>query len=44
MREFRFKNFRQGYASALSFILIAITMIIGVIQLIISRRQERDLA
>jgi multiple sugar transport system permease protein len=39
-----FKNFRQGYASALSFILMAITMIIGVIQLIISRRQEKDLA
>jgi multiple sugar transport system permease protein len=39
-----FKNFRQGYASALSFILMAITMVIGVIQLIISRRQEKDLA
>ena len=39
-----FKNFRQGYASALSFILMAITMVIGAIQLIISRRQERDLA
>ena len=39
-----FKNFRQGYASALSFILMAITMVIGVVQLIISRRQEKDLA
>jgi multiple sugar transport system permease protein len=39
-----FKNFRQGYASALSFILMAITMVIGVIQLIVSRRQEKDLA
>ena len=39
-----FQNFRQGYASALSFILMAITMIVGVIQLRISRRQEKDLA
>lgn len=39
-----FRNFRQGYASALSFILMAITMVVGVIQLIISRRQEKDLA
>lgn len=39
-----FQNFRQGYASALSFILMAITMVVGVIQLAISRRQERDLA
>jgi multiple sugar transport system permease protein len=39
-----FKNFRQGYASALSFILMAVTMVVGVIQLMISRRQEKDLA
>ena len=39
-----FRNFRQGYASALSFILMAITMVVGVVQLIISRRQEKDLA
>jgi len=39
-----FRNFRQGYASALSFILMAITMIIGVVQLLISRRQEKDLS
>ncbi|OJX98080.1 MAG: sugar ABC transporter permease [Micrococcales bacterium 73-15] len=39
-----FANFRQGYASALSFILMGITMIIGIVQLIVSRRQERDLA
>lgn len=39
-----FANFRQGYAAALSFILMAVTMVIGVIQLSISRRQERDLA
>ncbi len=39
-----FTNFRQGYASALSFILMAITMVIGVTQLIINKRQERDLA
>lgn len=39
-----FANFRQGYASALSFILMAITMVIGIIQLIVSRRQEKDMA
>lgn len=39
-----FQNFRQGYASALSFILMAITMVVGVIQLALSRRQEKDLA
>ena len=39
-----FQNFHQGYAAALSFILLAITMIVGVTQLVISRRQERDLA
>lgn len=39
-----FTNFRQGYASSLSFVLMAITMVVGVIQLTINRRQERDLA
>lgn len=39
-----FTNFRQGYASSLSFVLMAITMIVGVIQLAINKRQERDLA
>ncbi|HEY0188675.1 MAG TPA: sugar ABC transporter permease [Cellulomonas sp.] len=39
-----FGNFRQGYASALSFILMAITMVIGLTQLVISKRQEKDLA
>jgi multiple sugar transport system permease protein len=39
-----FQNFRQGFASALSFILMAITMVIGLIQLRISRKQEKDLA
>lgn len=39
-----FQNFRQGFASALSFILMAITMVVGLIQLRISRRQEKDLA
>lgn len=39
-----FTNFRQGYASSLSFILMAITMIIGITQLVINKRQEKDLA
>lgn len=39
-----FTNFRQGYASSLSFVLMAITMVVGVIQLAINKRQERDLA
>lgn len=39
-----FANFRQGYAAALSFILMVITMVIGAIQLVVSRRQEKDLA
>ena len=39
-----FTNFRQGYASALSFVLMAITLSIGLIQLLINRKQERDLA
>lgn len=39
-----FTNFRQGYASSLAFVLMAITMIVGVIQLTINKRQERDLA
>ncbi|WP_159451280.1 carbohydrate ABC transporter permease [Demequina sp. NBRC 110054] len=38
-----FSNFNQGYASALSFVLMAITLTIGLIQLSISRKQERDL-
>ncbi|WP_426593799.1 carbohydrate ABC transporter permease [Cellulomonas sp. McL0617] len=39
-----FTNFRQGYAASLSFVLMVITMIVGVIQLTINRRQERDMA
>ncbi len=39
-----FTNFRQGYASSLSFVLMAITMVVGVIQLTINKRQEKDLA
>jgi multiple sugar transport system permease protein len=39
-----FTNFKQGYAAALSFVLMAITMVIGVIQLVINSRQEKDLA
>uniref|UniRef100_UPI00196AAFAE carbohydrate ABC transporter permease n=1 Tax=Cellulomonas endophytica TaxID=2494735 RepID=UPI00196AAFAE len=39
-----FTNFRQGYASSLSFVLMAITMVVGIIQLSINRRQEKDLA
>ena len=39
-----FTNFRQGYASSLSFVLVVITMIVGVIQLTINKRQERDIA
>lgn len=39
-----FQNFHQGYASALSFVLMLITMVVGVIQLAVSRRQEKDLA
>ncbi|MDR1825531.1 MAG: sugar ABC transporter permease [Bifidobacteriaceae bacterium] len=38
-----FTNFRQGYASSLAFILMLITMVVGVIQLTINKRQERDL-
>jgi len=39
-----FTNFRQGYASALSFILMAVTMVVGVTQLVINKRQEEGLA
>jgi len=39
-----FTNFRQGYASSLSFVLMAVTMVVGVIQLSINRRQEKDIA
>ncbi|WP_345710977.1 sugar ABC transporter permease [Kineococcus glutinatus] len=39
-----FSNFRQGYAASLSFVLMAITMVVGIVQLSINRRQERDLA
>lgn len=39
-----FTNFRQGYASSLSFVLMAITMVVGVIQLSINKRQEKDIA
>ena len=39
-----FQNFHQGYAAALSFILMAITMVFGLFQLRASRRQEKDLA
>ncbi|MFI2102464.1 carbohydrate ABC transporter permease [Isoptericola sp. NPDC019693] len=39
-----FASFKQGYASSLSFVLMAITMIVGVIQLTINKRQERDIA
>ncbi|GAA4770020.1 carbohydrate ABC transporter permease [Microbacterium gilvum] len=38
-----FTGFRQGYAASLSFILMLITMTVGVIQLIINARQEKDL-
>ncbi|MDU0348746.1 sugar ABC transporter permease [Actinomyces sp. MRS3W] len=39
-----FMNFRLGEASALSFVLMALTLLVGIGQLIISRRQEKDLA
>lgn len=39
-----FSNFELGTAAALSFVLLAITLVVGVAQLMISRRQEKDLA
>jgi multiple sugar transport system permease protein len=39
-----FSNFELGTAAALSFVLLAITLVVGVIQLIVSARQEKDLA
>jgi multiple sugar transport system permease protein len=37
-------NFELGTASALSFVLLAITLVIGIVQLLVNRRQEKDLA
>lgn len=38
-----FTNFKMGEASALSFILMGLTLVVGVAQLVVSRRQERDM-
>lgn len=39
-----FRDFKLGFASALSYILLVITLVLGLIQLRIGAKQERDLA
>ncbi|TDE95060.1 sugar ABC transporter permease [Occultella glacieicola] len=38
-----FRDFRMGFASALSYVLLAITLLLGLIQLRVGTKRERDL-